>query len=66
MDTANDQEQLADDAYVMARLGCTKRFAKRLRDERRIQVFKDGKKVWFTVSGIDQYIKDHTIDVAGR
>jgi len=66
VDTANDQEQLADDAYVMARLQCTKRFAKRLRDERRVQVVKHGRQVLFTVSGIDQYIKDHTIDVAGR
>lgn len=62
----NKQTEIADDAYVMARLKCSQRFVKRLRDERRVPVVKIGRKVLFTVEGIERYIAENLIDVGGR
>jgi hypothetical protein len=66
MNPKTNTNQLVDDAYVMSRLNCSDRFARRLRDERRVPIVKYGRRVLFTVEGIEEYVRQNTINVVGR
>ena len=66
MNPKTNTNQLVDDAYVMSRLNCSPRFAKRLRDERRVPIVKYGRTVLFTVEGIEEYVRQNTINLVGR